>query len=144
MKRVGVKRVAIAFVAAILVYCLLQTSVTLAWNRSRFHSFGDVVFFMFFLMEDTTAYANQYSERGFLSIRLSMTTDEVQRIIGTPIEKQSLSEGGELWRYTKGLPDRNYWMRCVEIDVGARACCGDDVQDCCGSASSDSGDLGTD
>lgn len=111
------KRVALTVLLLVMIYCILQTGITFAWHVNKFHSVGDVALFLTFWMEDTTAYADQYSERAFQSVGLSMTTEEVERILGSPIERQAIGDGkGELWRYTKGLPDRNYWLRCLKLD----------------------------
>jgi hypothetical protein len=68
-------------------------------------------------MEDTTAFSDQYTERAFQSVGQGMTAEEAERILGPPIERQVIGAGeGELWRYTKGLPDRNYWLRCLKSD----------------------------
>ena len=111
------KRAALTVIFLLLIYCILQTGITFAWNWNRFHSAGDIALFVTFWMENTTAYSEHYSERAFQSVEEGMTAEEVERILGTPLERQLVGDGkGELWRYTKGLPDRNYWLRCLKID----------------------------
>lgn len=116
--RTEMRRVARIITLVLASYCILQTAIAFAWNARRFRSCGDVALFIVFLMEDTTAYSDRYSEQAFRSISSDMTAAEVEFILGAPIEKQALADGkGELWRYTSGQPDRNYWLRCVRIDL---------------------------
>ena len=114
-----IKTVALVLFRVFAGYCILQTVVAYAWNISRFNSYSDVLGYVVAMMEDTTAYADTYSEAGFRQVRTSMTVEEVRHILGEPLQKQAVNDG-EWWRYTKGYPDMNYWMRIVKFDTRSR------------------------
>ena len=71
-----------------------------------------------------TTYSERYSEGRFNALRVGMTTDEVQAIIGPPLFKaprnQSVgTQTEETWFYSY-RPDvtANYWRRSILVQNG--------------------------
>lgn len=111
------KRIIKIFYNLIICYCILQSSVNYLLNFEKIYSIEDSLIFLIFLMEDTTIYSPFYSEQAFKLIKKNMTEEEVIKVVGQPLQKQILENNkGELWRYTQGKLDRNFWLRCVKFD----------------------------
>jgi hypothetical protein len=67
-----------------------------------------------------TIYPKRYSESGFNSLVVGMTQDEVEAIMGPPLEKKAwlgaaypVAGGEENWIYSEPSNDGDYWRRWV-------------------------------
>ncbi len=72
----------------------------------------------------STTYSERYSEGRFNALRVGMTTDEVQAIIGPPLSKAPWNQSAgtqkeEMWFYSS-RPDvtANYWRRSILVQGG--------------------------
>jgi hypothetical protein len=70
------------------------------------------------LLGEATAYANGYTECGFRSIKVGMTTAEVNSTLGPPLGRGPWEDLPEVWFYTqnKTITD-NFWRRWVVVDA---------------------------
>jgi hypothetical protein len=62
----------------------------------------------------STVYASGYNESRFRSIRIGMGTSQVERLVGSPLERRPAwwSPGDDLWLYTRGRTStsRRRWV----------------------------------
>ena len=71
-----------------------------------------------------TFYSAGYSERRFHAVRIGMTREDVEAIVGPPLEKVPWnasvgSPNEEMWHYSERRDDTaNYWRRCVLFKDG--------------------------
>src|SRR2546421_12848814 len=66
-----------------------------------------------------TRYAPGFTERGFASISVGATADEVLRLVGQPLEKKEMSNGTTVWYYSEGL-SKNFEHRALVFDKSGR------------------------
>jgi hypothetical protein len=71
-----------------------------------------------FIAGHDTSYATGFTEEGWHSLRRGMSTREVERIIGSPLEKHRNPGGTELWNYSRSPGSTHYWVRTVEFRGG--------------------------
>jgi outer membrane protein assembly factor BamE (lipoprotein component of BamABCDE complex) len=82
----------------------------------------DVFDYTFFLFEDTTTFSKDFSETKFRTIRQGQTKQDVQLILGEPLSKDTdQMRHEEIWRYSQGRSDRNYWCRVIVFGQDDRA-----------------------
>jgi hypothetical protein len=65
---------------------------------------------------DNTIYSAGYDESRFRQVRMGMTSEEVEALMGPPLEKVPWPEAGVvIWLYTDRLHNRSgdYWKRDV-------------------------------
>jgi hypothetical protein len=62
---------------------------------------------------DDTEFASTYSPLGFWMIHRGMTSREVLRCAGEPLERYPLASGGEGWRWSRSPHSGNYRCRVV-------------------------------
>ncbi len=101
-------------VATGLTFC----SARVFRNRIYYNSARDVLFNVTAFFEDRTKYAPSYSEVKFRNIQKGMSEENVRSLLGEPLSKDTHQNDGyrEIWRYTDGPPDSNYWSRAVVFD----------------------------
>lgn len=82
-----------------------------------FGLFAYVVRTIFFV---GTVYSAEYAESRFQQIRVGMTSEEVEALMGPPLEKVPWTQEGFVnWKYTDSrLSFNNYWMRDVFMKDG--------------------------
>ena len=103
-------------IACVLVlFMFVSCSMKVIANRELYSGFGDVMFNIIFLFEDHTRYARNYSEAKFRKIHEGQTKTDVLEALGEPLTKEVYTNTiiEEIWRYTEGPPDANYWSRGV-------------------------------
>jgi outer membrane protein assembly factor BamE (lipoprotein component of BamABCDE complex) len=70
--------------------------------------------------EHDTEFAAEYTEEAFDSLRLGATRDDVERLLGAPLEIWERF-GFEMWAYSKQVdPENNYLQRIVTFDSSGR------------------------
>jgi len=78
---------------------------------------------------NNTVYASAYTDAAFRKIKVGMTTNEVQTILGTPLcvygEKDPTGKPwkyyeqiGELWQYSKAIEDLSFHVRNIVFKNG--------------------------
>ena len=70
------------------------------------------------IVGDDTEFAATYSPIGFWMIRRGMTSSEVLRCAGEPLERYPLAAGGEGWRWSRSPHSRDYRVRIVRFSDG--------------------------
>jgi hypothetical protein len=61
-----------------------------------------------------TYYSKGYSENKFMSLRVGMTSKEVEAVMGPPLEKIPWQDGRVLWTYSDRDDDTcDFWRRWV-------------------------------
>lgn len=116
MKSVGV-RVSIGL-AVIIAVVLVALMIGAFRHGTKYCGFSDVILHALFLYEDSTTYSPGFSEESFAEIMPGMDRQQVIALLGEPITKEKYMNGipKEVWRYTSGTRDRNYWFRTVVFD----------------------------
>ena len=76
---------------------------------------SDVFVYTLFLFEDTTTFSQKYSESKFKMLRIGETMEQVKATLVEPVSSNSYDKG-EVWFYSKGAVDRNFWARTVVFD----------------------------
>lgn len=78
---------------------------------------SDRFFYALFGMDDTTRFSAGYAEENFQRIVPGMSKAQVLALIGEALTKTSTSHNdvSEIWRYSQGAADRNYWFRIVSF-----------------------------
>ncbi|WP_165073761.1 hypothetical protein [Paludisphaera rhizosphaerae] len=77
------------------------------------------VFWFLFLRCGPTYYAPGFSEAKFASLREGMSADEVEAILGRPLQKVPQADGGMLWTYSDRDDDTcDFEMRWVYFKSG--------------------------
>ena len=74
---------------------------------------------------DGTVYSPQFTESGFKSLRVGMSQEEVEAIMGPPLKKvdwhgsiYSVAVGDKNWWYSDSRGDGNFWRRWVIFGKG--------------------------
>jgi outer membrane protein assembly factor BamE (lipoprotein component of BamABCDE complex) len=100
-------------IAAILGVAIALFFVSV--KHQYMHSIGDLCLFVLFLGEDTTEFPSRYDEAAFQMIKPGMNKATVVKLLGEPVTKQSVTEGGlhEVWRYSKSRSNGNFWFRII-------------------------------
>ncbi|HUG11432.1 MAG TPA: hypothetical protein VMM36_10475 [Opitutaceae bacterium] len=105
------------------IICVLAASVLgVRILQPYTRSFTDVAFYVLFLGDDFTVFAENYSESAFKKIRTGATEAEVLAVLGEPLRKETYKskEYAAIWRYTKPGKNGNYWFRIILWDEHAR------------------------
>lgn len=109
----------------VLGYCVVVAVVRVGLAWPRMHSVGDFAMYLLGMTEDSTVYANGFSEEGFCCVRTGMTEAEVEGLAGHPLWERNLDGGRTLWVYSsvrcpEGCTTCNdgfYWRRDVLFDA---------------------------
>lgn len=100
----GIKSVVVCIVtlAIVLILTLMLWGLHLWWLDGIVGAVSEAVL-------GQTEYSVEYHERNFRKITAGMNTGDVLKVLGPPIEKRPIREGGEeIWFYTKGkIRDRS-------------------------------------
>jgi hypothetical protein len=78
------------------------------------------VFFWFHFQRcGSTFYSAGFTEAGFASLRQGMRPDQVEAVMGPPLEKHPQTDGGTLWTYSNRDDDTcDFEMRWVYFRAG--------------------------
>src|SRR5207244_3524589 len=66
-----------------------------------------------------TRFAPGFTERGFASISVGATADEVLRLVGPPLKKKEMSDGTTVCYYSEGL-SKDFEHRALALDKSGR------------------------
>ena len=72
-------------------------------------------FYVVWTHRPQTRFAPGFTERGFASISVGATADEVLRLVGPPLSKKETSNGTTVWYYSEGL-SKNFEHRALAFD----------------------------
>jgi outer membrane protein assembly factor BamE (lipoprotein component of BamABCDE complex) len=108
--------------SALIVFLAAAYAVGVSLRCSHCHSVSDRFFYAMFAMDDATQFSTGYSETNFQRISKGMSKAEVLSLVGEPLKKHVThgKEFSEVWRFSQGPPDRNYWFRIVLFDADER------------------------
>ena len=112
----------------VLGYCVVLAVVRVGFAWPRMHSVGDFVLYMLYMTEDSTVYANGFSEEGFWRLRPGMPEAEVESLAGHPLWQRNYGGGRTLWVYSSvrcpegcvTCDDGFYWRRAVVFDAAGK------------------------
>ena len=112
----------------VLGYCVVLAGVRVVFAGPRMHSVGDFVLYMLYMTEDSTVYANGFSEEGFWKVRPGMPEAEVEGLAGHPLWQRNYGGGRTLWVYSSvrcpegcvTCDDGFYWRRDVVFDAAGK------------------------
>lgn len=107
----------LAVIAMLVLTPTAWLAVGLGKQSGRIASIRDAADLTLFMFEDSTTYAPGFTEGAFRAVHPGMSSAEVKRLLGNPIQVVELSGRGErVLRYTSGRSDANYWLRSVVVD----------------------------
>ena len=109
----------------VLGYCVVLAVVRVGLAWPRMHSVSDFAMYLLGMTEDSTVYANGFSEEGFCCVRPGMPEAEVEGLAGHPLWQRNLDDGRTLWVYSSvrcpegcvTCDDGFYWRRDVLVDA---------------------------
>jgi hypothetical protein len=102
----------------LLAFSLWGFAISRRWHLCN--SISDAVWLSVYFFEDSTTYAQGYSEKAFVSIARGDSKEKVLALLGDPLSKETTARSEEIWRYAAGAPDKNYWFRIVVFDSGGQ------------------------
>ena len=109
----------------VLGYCVVLAVVRVGLAWPRMHSVSECAMYLLGMTEDSTVYANGFSEEGFCCVRPGMPEAEVEGLAGHPLWQRNLDDGRTLWVYSSvrcpegcvTCNDGFYWRRDVLFDA---------------------------
>lgn len=71
------------------------------------------------VFKEDTQFAPGYSHAAFHQVTVGMTADDVLRLLGAPLFKNSREQGGEeWWSWSRSRRSNSYWVRGVVLEEG--------------------------
>ena len=109
----------------VLGYCVVLAVVRVGGAWTLMHSASDFALYLLGMTEDSTVYANGFSEEGFWKVQPGMPEAEVEGLAGHPLWQRNLDGGRTLWVYSSvrcpegcvTCNDGFYWRRDVLFDA---------------------------